>query len=183
MADLFVAYNAVLLIAWVTSTVSPASVFALPFSFSRLMLELLLLLVVGSTLLVFNSSRQIRRFSERLCARLAPPAKHFPNTTFGSVPQLVARQKRPTVLLNPVEAASRGLAEGTLARVFNACGRTKAYGVVTEDVAPGVAVVPSIWWSKHVPGGFGVNALTSRRLTDIGDSSAFHRAPVDVGSE
>ncbi len=111
---------------------------------------------------------------------LAPPAKHFLNSTFGSVPSLVAKQKRPTVLLNPADAASRRLADGQLARVFNDRGEIRAHVVATDDVPPGIAVVPSIWWSKDVPGGRGVNTLTSQRLTDMGESSTFHCALVEV---
>ncbi len=111
---------------------------------------------------------------------LAPPAKHFLNSTFGSVPSLVERQKRPTVLLHPTEAASRGLHDGQLARVFNERGETRAHVLETDDVPPGVAVVPSIWWGSQVPGGVSVNALTSQRFTDMGEASTFHCALVNV---
>ncbi len=118
-----------------------------------------------------------RRFLLQL---LAPPAKHFLNSTFGSVPSLVARQKRPTVLLGPEESSSRGLRDGELARVFNDRGSIQAYVVVTDDIPPGLAVVPSVWWSKDSPGGVSANALTSQRLTDIGEASTFHCALVEV---
>jgi len=107
---------------------------------------------------------------------LAPPAKHFLNSTFGSVASLVARQRRPVVMLHPDEAAARGLAEGSLARVFNDRGETRAFVMATEDVPPGVAVLPSIWWRRDIPGQAGVNTLTSQRLTDLGESSTFHCA-------
>jgi anaerobic selenocysteine-containing dehydrogenase len=113
---------------------------------------------------------------------LAPPAKHFLNSTFGCVASLVARQKRPAVMLHPVEARSRGLRDGAPARVFNDRGETRAFAIVTEDVPEGVAVMPSVWWGRDVPGGGGVaaNALTSQRLSDLGESSTFHCALVEV---
>jgi anaerobic selenocysteine-containing dehydrogenase len=110
---------------------------------------------------------------------LAPPAKHFLNSTFGSVASLVARQKRPTVLLHPEEAKARRLEGGAVTRIFNDRGETRAWCVVTEDVPPGVAVVPGVWWGKHTPSGVGVNALTSQGLTDLGESSTFHCALVE----
>ena len=105
---------------------------------------------------------------------LAPSGKHFLNSSFGSVPSLVARQKRPTVLLHPDEARSRGLADGQLARVHNGRGEARAHVVVTDDVPPGVVVMPSVWW------GVNANALTSQALTDLGESSTFHCALVEV---
>jgi anaerobic selenocysteine-containing dehydrogenase len=112
---------------------------------------------------------------------LVPPGKHFLNSSFGSVASLVAKAKRQVVLLNPADAASRGLAASGEARVHNERGETRAQVVVTEDVPAGVAVVPGVWWGRDVPGGGpSVNALTSQRLTDLGASSTFHCALVEV---
>jgi hypothetical protein len=36
------------------------------------------------------------------------------------------------------------------------------------------------WWSKHHPGGKGVNQLASQRLTDLGACSTLHENLVNV---
>jgi len=113
---------------------------------------------------------------------LVPSGKHFLNSTFGAVPSLVARQKRATVLLHPDEAARRGLADGQLARVYNERGETQAHVMATDDVPPGVAVLPGLWWGRHTPSGVSANALTSQRLSDLGESTTLHCALCEVAS-
>ena len=119
-----------------------------------------------------------RRFPLQL---LVPPGKHFLNSSFGSVASLVAKAKRQVVLLNPADAAARALEPSETVRVFNERGETRALLVVTEDAPEGVAIVPGVWWGRDVPGGgASANALTSQRLTDLGASSTFHCALVEV---
>ncbi|MHB2015828.1 MAG: molybdopterin-containing oxidoreductase family protein [Candidatus Xenobia bacterium] len=111
---------------------------------------------------------------------LVPPAKHFLNTTFGSVASLVRRQKRQSALIHPQEAAGRSIQDGAAVRLFNDRGEVMAHAVVTEDVPPGVLVVPGVWWGKDTPDGANANVLTSARLSDAGDASTFHCALVDI---
>jgi anaerobic selenocysteine-containing dehydrogenase len=46
--------------------------------------------------------------------------------------------------------------------------------VVSENVKPGVAWSPSLWWHRDSPTERNVNALTSDRLTDMGGGSTLH---------
>ncbi|HZP84582.1 MAG TPA: molybdopterin dinucleotide binding domain-containing protein [Chthonomonadaceae bacterium] len=46
--------------------------------------------------------------------------------------------------------------------------------VVSENVKPGAARSPSLWWHRDSPMGRNVNALTSDRRTDMGGGSTFH---------
>jgi len=105
---------------------------------------------------------------------LAPPAKHFLNSTFGAVPSLVAKQGRPQLLIHPEEAESRGICDGRTVHVENRHGSCTLYARVTEDAPPGVVVAASVWWQKHSPGGKGINHLTSAKTTDLGQGSTFH---------
>ena len=41
-------------------------------------------------------------------------------------------------------------------------------------------VIEGIWWHKFMPGGRGVNVLTSDGLADMGGGPAFHSTMVDV---
>ena len=55
------------------------------------------------------------------------------------------------VLLNPEDAAARGLTDGAPVRVVNARGATAAVLVVSEDVRPGVAVMATGAWYDPDP--------------------------------
>jgi anaerobic selenocysteine-containing dehydrogenase len=105
---------------------------------------------------------------------IAPPSKHFLNSTFGAVPTMVARARRPTLLINPQEAAKRGISDGDMVTVGSDTGEISLYADVTDDAPPGVVVAASVWWQKHSPGGKGVNHLTSSKTTDMAGGSTFH---------
>jgi anaerobic selenocysteine-containing dehydrogenase len=52
--------------------------------------------------------------------------------------------------------------------------------VLTDDTPPGQVVIEGIWWHKFMPGGRGVNVLTSDRVADMGGGPAFHSTVVEV---
>jgi len=54
--------------------------------------------------------------------------------------------------MHPADATGRGLADGTMVRVFNDRGSFAATLRVTERTRQGVAVAPSIWWHRDAPG-------------------------------
>ncbi len=114
---------------------------------------------------------------------IAPPSKHFLNSTFGSVPSLVARAGRPTLLIHPDEARKRAIEDGAMVRVYNNLGECCLHAAVTEDVPPGVVVAASVWWAKHSPEGKGINQLTSPRTTDMAGGSTFHCNRVFVANQ
>jgi anaerobic selenocysteine-containing dehydrogenase len=111
---------------------------------------------------------------------MAPPAKDFLNTSFGCVDRMRHGEGKPRVKIHPADAAARGIAADTLVRVFNRRGACLLFAEVTEDVSPGLLVAEGIWWSKHHPGGRGVNQLASQRVTDLGGCSTLHENLVDV---
>jgi anaerobic selenocysteine-containing dehydrogenase len=104
---------------------------------------------------------------------LSPAAHHFLNSTFSNVESLQRSEREPRIWIHPRDAASRGVAEGDLLRVWNQRGDTLLRAVVSENVKPGVAWSPSLWWHRDSPGG-NVNVLTSDRVSDMGGGSTFH---------
>jgi anaerobic selenocysteine-containing dehydrogenase len=109
-----------------------------------------------------------------------PPNRFFLNSSFSQSTLLRARQGGPTVLVHPDDAARRDIAPGDLVAVFNDRGRALFTAVLSEDTQPGQVVVEGIWWHKFMPGGRGVNVLTSDGLADMGGGPAFHSTMVDV---
>jgi anaerobic selenocysteine-containing dehydrogenase len=109
-----------------------------------------------------------------------PPNRFFLNSSFSQSALLRARQGGPTVVLHPADAAARRIAPGDLVAVFNDRGRALFTAVVSEDTQPGQVVVEGIWWHKFMPGGRGVNVLTSDGLADMGGGPAFHSTMVEA---
>jgi anaerobic selenocysteine-containing dehydrogenase len=109
-----------------------------------------------------------------------PPNRFFLNSSFSQSALLRARQGGPTAVLHPADAAARRIAPGDLVAVFNDRGRALFTAVVSEDTQPGQVVVEGIWWHKFMPGGRGVNVLTSDGLADMGGGPAFHSTMVEA---
>ncbi len=111
---------------------------------------------------------------------IVPPNRFFLNSSFSQSERLRARQGTPTVLLAPEDAAARGIRDGDAVRVASARGEARFTARVTDATRPGVVVIEGIWWHRFLPGGRGVNVLTSDRLTDMGGGPAFHSNLVEV---
>jgi anaerobic selenocysteine-containing dehydrogenase len=111
---------------------------------------------------------------------IVPPNRFFLNSSFSQSERMRRRQRGPAVLLNPADAAARGIGAGDPVLVRSARGEARFTAELTEDTRAGVAVVEGIWWSKHQPGGRGVNALTDDRVADMGGGPALHSNLVQV---
>ncbi len=111
---------------------------------------------------------------------LVPPNRFFLNSSFSQSDRSRRRQKQPSVLLHPTDAAARGIHDGDLVAVSSARGQARFVATLTEDTRAGVAVVEGIWWSKHQAGRRGVNALTDDRTADMGGGPALHSNLVQV---
>ena len=111
---------------------------------------------------------------------LTPPHHLFLNSAFNEIPEIRKQAGSPKVMINPRDAGKRNISQGDLVRVFNGRGECRLYADITEDVRMGLAVVEGLYWPKFIPGGKGANQLTSQRLTDQGETCAFHCSRVEV---
>ena len=111
---------------------------------------------------------------------IVPPNRFFLNSSFSQSEMLRRRQRGPSVFLHPEDARDRGIAEGDAVEVRSARGAARFTATVTDDTRPGVAVIEGIWWSKHQPGGRGINAITDDRVADVGGGPALHSNLVQV---
>lgn len=104
---------------------------------------------------------------------LTPPAHSFLNSSF--VHEARSRRKEgdaPSLLVHPEDA--NGIATGDEVELFNEHGVVRLRAEISETTQPGVVVAEGTWWPTHTPGGRGINAVTSARLTDLGGGSTFH---------
>jgi anaerobic selenocysteine-containing dehydrogenase len=120
---------------------------------------------------------------ERPFRLVAAPARSFLNTTFTEMPYTRGREVRPTLLVNPDDAARLGIAEGGLVRLGNARGEVVLHARLAEGAQPGVVVAESIWPHEDHIGGIGINALTSDEPALPNGGAVFHDTAVWVRAE
>jgi anaerobic selenocysteine-containing dehydrogenase len=110
---------------------------------------------------------------------ISSPRHQFLNTTFVNIESLRQRSE-PECVIHPIDAASRGIAEGMRVVVQNDRGEFVAAARVAESVRRGVVWAPSIWWSKLALDGRNANDTTSQRETDMGHGPVFYDNLVEV---
>ncbi|MBW6494069.1 MAG: molybdopterin oxidoreductase family protein [Burkholderiaceae bacterium] len=111
---------------------------------------------------------------------ISPPARYFLNSTFVNVASLAAREREPECVINPADAAARGIADGAMVRTFNERGSFTARARVGDRIRPGVVLGWGVWWHKLSPQGRNVNAVTAQALTDLGGGPTFYDCLVEV---
>ncbi len=111
------------------------------------------------------------------------PARQFLNTSFTEMPSGRARERRPTALIHPEDAARLGIAEGARMRLGNARGEVVLHARHFDGVQPGVLVVESVWPSEYYEGGIGINALTSDDPAPPAGGAVFHDTAVWARAE
>jgi len=110
---------------------------------------------------------------------ITPPHHLFLNSAFNEIDSLRAIAGPARVMIHPATAHPRGIADGDPVRVFNRRGECRFLAQVTNDTQPGLLVAEGLHWPRLSSGG-GANQLTSQRLTDMGETCAFHCSLVDV---
>ena len=113
---------------------------------------------------------------------MTAPSLYALNASFYERDDLRRKQGRMQLMMNPEDAAGRGLQDGRRVIAFNARGEVPFFLKCTEKVPAGVVVAEGVWWLEFAPGTRSVNALTSQRLTDRGGGSTFYDNRVEVRS-
>ncbi len=113
-------------------------------------------------------------------AMISPPARNFLNSTFVNVTSLRDIEVEPLLEISEADALSRGIATGSVVRVFNSRGSYRCKAKVTARARDGVVHGMGIWWRKLGMDGSNVNQLTSQRLTDMGRAPTFYDCLVEV---
>jgi anaerobic selenocysteine-containing dehydrogenase len=98
---------------------------------------------------------------ERPFRLVAAPSRSFLNTSFNNTPSSIAREGRPTALLNPIVLGDLGLADGDRVRIGNDKGNLVVHARAFDGLQPRVVVVEGIWPNRAFGEGIGINLLTS----------------------
>jgi anaerobic selenocysteine-containing dehydrogenase len=110
---------------------------------------------------------------------LARKADNFLNSTFSNVPSVQQMEDTGLLEMHGSDAQKRGIADGDRVRVFNRRGEMLLKARVDGAVQSGV-VSARLNWAKLAPGFQSINALTSEKLTDMGNSATFYSVLVEV---
>jgi anaerobic selenocysteine-containing dehydrogenase len=111
---------------------------------------------------------------------LSSATHQFIGSSFQNVPRLQAMSSRPTVELNPSDAAARNIKDGDLVRLYNDNGETYCHAVIVSGLLPGVCGAQKQINGSKTRGGVNINALNSEMLTDFGRSPTFYSSLVEI---
>ena len=113
-------------------------------------------------------------------ALLTPKTHLFLNSTFPNQERQHSAQPEPFVVLNPGDAAPRGIDDGATVRVFNDRGSYSVRARVSDDARLGVAVAPMGWWNSDYPDGRSSQVTTPQLLTETGAAPTFNDNRVEI---
>ena len=83
-------------------------------------------------------------------------------------------------MINPDDAAARGISVGELVRVFNDRGAFEAEAELSADTMAGVVVSPMGYWPGHSRDRRTVNAINPPAFADYGHAPTFSDTLVEV---
>ena len=82
--------------------------------------------------------------------------------------------------ISAVDAAARGIADGSIVRVWNGQGDVRCKAQVNDALKPGVVSLSKGLWSHHTLSGTSANTLAPDTLTDVGAGACFNDARVQI---
>jgi anaerobic selenocysteine-containing dehydrogenase len=102
------------------------------------------------------------------------PARGFLNSTFTETTTSLSRERRPTVMIHPDDAAASDVSDGEEVRLGNRRGVVRLHAKVFDGVRRGVLIAESLWPNSAYPDGRGINTLTGADPIAPFGGAAFH---------
>ncbi|MEQ8230835.1 MAG: molybdopterin oxidoreductase family protein [Gammaproteobacteria bacterium] len=109
---------------------------------------------------------------------VSPKSHGFLNSCYANMDEKIRGQGEQFVLINPADAATRGITAGTTVRVFNDRGAFEGVAELTEDVNPGIVVATLGYWRQLNRGT--VNVVSAAEFVDMGHAPTFSDNLVEV---
>ena len=111
---------------------------------------------------------------------LSPKSHAFLNSSFGNQQRQLRHAGGQKILINPADAATRGIAAGDVVRVFNDRGSFDAAADISADTMAGVVVAPMGYWARRDGNRRTVNAVNPPAFADYGNAPTFSDTLVEV---
>jgi anaerobic selenocysteine-containing dehydrogenase len=102
------------------------------------------------------------------------PARGFLNSTFTETATSLSRERRPTVMIHPDDAAAGDITDGEEVRLGNRRGVVRLHAKVFDGVRRGVLIAESLWPNSAYVDGRGINTLTGADPIAPFGGAAFH---------
>ncbi len=119
--------------------------------------------------------------ASRYPLNLVSPKPHaFLNTQYGNEAVQQRRQGEQLIIINPQDAAARGIGAGSYVRVFNDRGTFEAKAEVSDDVMAGLLLTNVGHWPGHNRTGTAVNSTTAPRHSNLGNAGAYSDNLVEI---
>jgi len=112
---------------------------------------------------------------------LTAPGYFQAHTAYTGVPFLRKREGAPIAILHPEEAQARKLNDGQKVRLFNDRGSIGLVLQISDEVQPGVVLVPGQRPDEEAVSGT-INMLCSDRYTDMGEGATYQSTWLDVAA-
>jgi anaerobic selenocysteine-containing dehydrogenase len=112
---------------------------------------------------------------------LTSPGYFQAHTAYAGVAFLRKREGQPICVLHPEDAARRSLKNGDRVKLFNERGTVGLMLKVSDEVRPGVVLVPGQRPDAEAVSGT-VNMLCSDRYTDMGEGATYQSTFLDVAA-
>jgi anaerobic selenocysteine-containing dehydrogenase len=110
---------------------------------------------------------------------LTAPGYFQSHTVFSGNAALRRREGPPVCILHPDEAASRGLHDGDTVELVNDRGRVRMRLRISDEVGPGMALVPGQRPAGEAIDGT-INVICDDRLSDLGAGATYQSTRLDV---
>ena len=110
-------------------------------------------------------------------ALISPASDRTISSTLGELTRTDVK-----LLMNPADAAVRGLTDNDLVRVFNELGEVHCTLTVFPTIRQGTVSLPKGIWRRGTRNGVTGTALVPDTLTDIAGGACFNDARVQVAS-
>ncbi|HTJ10334.1 MAG TPA: molybdopterin oxidoreductase family protein [Candidatus Binataceae bacterium] len=111
---------------------------------------------------------------------ISPKSHAFLNSCYANMPHQRRIAGEQGLTIHPADAASRGIAEARVVRVFNDRGSFEAVAHLSDAVRLGVVVAPLGFWRKFSRSNSTVAAANSPVLADLGNAPTFSDNLVEV---
>ncbi|MBV9833708.1 MAG: molybdopterin-dependent oxidoreductase, partial [Alphaproteobacteria bacterium] len=112
---------------------------------------------------------------------LTAPGYFQAHTAYAGVAFLRKREGQPICVLHPDDAAKRSLKAGDKVKLFNGRGTVGLMLKISDEVRPGVVLVPGQRPDSEAVSGT-VNMLCSDRYTDMGEGATYQSTFLDVAA-
>jgi anaerobic selenocysteine-containing dehydrogenase len=110
---------------------------------------------------------------------LTAPGYYQSHTAFSGNETLRRRAGKPECVLHPDDAGARGLRDGEDVTLVNDQGEVRLRLRISDEVGPGVVLVPGQRPSAE-SGGTTINMLCSTRYSDLGEGATYQDTRLEV---